>query len=109
MLDYCTNKGMGLNEIAMMPFDNEDYVQLMQLIGYSVSGYGDLSRIPKKEVDKADEMVDQLRLQYPTDPNLNRSETNDKNNAKEEIKPCYWCHKWDWCPMCKEKYGITQT
>jgi hypothetical protein len=46
-----------LNAIRAMPFPREDYVQLMQLIGYSVSGFGDLSTSPKKMVAEADRLA----------------------------------------------------
>lgn len=36
------NGGYNLNQIACMGFPQEDYEQLMQLIGYSLSGFGDL-------------------------------------------------------------------
>lgn len=36
------------------PFSQEDYTQLMQLIGYSVSGAGDLSSFDKKTIARAD-------------------------------------------------------
>jgi hypothetical protein len=46
LLNWASDRGMSLNEIAIMrhrgQFSQEDYEQLMQLIGYSVSGYGDL-------------------------------------------------------------------
>ena len=54
LLKFATERGYGLNEIIVEFRDDEDYIQLMQLIGYSVSGYGDLSVIPKKEVKRAD-------------------------------------------------------
>ena len=54
-----------LNSLDMMPWDNEDYTQLMQLIGYSVSGYGDLSTSPKERVARADAQVKEL-LKEPT-------------------------------------------
>ena len=50
-----------LNQISKMEFSNEDYTQLMQLIGYSVSGYGELSTSPSKMVMKADMIVDKMR------------------------------------------------
>jgi hypothetical protein len=31
-----------LTDISRMPFSNDDYQQLMQLIGYTVSGYSEL-------------------------------------------------------------------
>lgn len=49
-----------LNTLAMMNFSREDHAQLAQLIGYSVSGFGDLSYVSKKEVQIADEIVENL-------------------------------------------------
>jgi len=54
----------GLNDIAMRnamgEFGEGDYTQLMQLIGYSVSGFGNLSTSPKAIVRKADRKADAL-------------------------------------------------
>jgi hypothetical protein len=36
------NGGHDLNKLSAMGFDNEDWKQFMQLIGYSASGYLDL-------------------------------------------------------------------
>lgn len=49
-----------LNTIARMDFSDEDHVQLAQLIGYSVSGFGDLSYVPKKVIREADAEVQKL-------------------------------------------------
>jgi hypothetical protein len=43
-----------LNVIALQDFSQEDRIQLAQLIGYSVSGFGDLSYVPEAEVDACD-------------------------------------------------------
>lgn len=43
LLDWATERGMGLNELARMPFSDEDRQQFAQLIGYSLDGYGELS------------------------------------------------------------------
>lgn len=45
LLDWATVRGMSLNELAQLPFSNEDRVQLAQLIGYSLSGFGELSYV----------------------------------------------------------------
>jgi hypothetical protein len=42
------------------PGFEEDYNQLMQLIGYSVSGYGDLSTSPDATVQAADLLAEKL-------------------------------------------------
>lgn len=49
-----------LNQISMMGFSRADYTQLMQLIGYSVSGYGELSTSPSKLVRRADRKACEL-------------------------------------------------
>ncbi len=37
---------LNLNDLASMPFSQEDHIQLAQLIGYSVDGFGELSYVP---------------------------------------------------------------
>jgi hypothetical protein len=65
MLELCQKHGFGLNEIAMRDYEKDDRSQLMQLIGYSVSGYGSLSCSRAKHVMRADEkaeaMVDEVK------------------------------------------------
>lgn len=50
-----------LNQICVMPnLDTEDYTQFMQLIGYSTSGYGELSTSPDDRVAWADAEAERL-------------------------------------------------
>lgn len=51
------NGTIDLNLIGRLPFDNDDRTQLAQLIGYSVSGFGDLSYVDRTTVAAADAMV----------------------------------------------------
>lgn len=54
----------GLNDLAVaIPSEDyaDDWNQLAQLIGYSVSGFGDLSYADPEIVAKADEMAEKLR------------------------------------------------
>lgn len=53
LLDYATECGYGLNEIALEEFDAEDQMQLAQLIGYSLSGYGTLSYVTDESYEYA--------------------------------------------------------
>nr|WP_308530027.1 hypothetical protein [uncultured Serratia sp.]DAM25284.1 MAG TPA: hypothetical protein [Caudoviricetes sp.] len=53
LLDYATEHGYGLNEIAMEQFEADDQMQLAQLIGYSLSGYGTLSYVTDESYDRA--------------------------------------------------------
>ena len=55
IIEYLQNQGViDLNAIALMNFPAEDRMQLAQLIGYSVSGFGDLSYARPKTIDEAD-------------------------------------------------------
>lgn len=49
-----------LNKIAMMDFSKDDREQLAQLIGYSISGYGDLPYISDKSYSEAAELAQPL-------------------------------------------------
>lgn len=51
---------LDLNVIATMGFPREDEEQLAQLIGYSVSGFGDLSYARKTTVAAADKITDKM-------------------------------------------------
>lgn len=57
-----------LNQLSLMvargQFRAEDYTQLMQLIGYSVSGFGELSSVPRSLVEEADAKAEALRESY---------------------------------------------
>jgi hypothetical protein len=54
LVDWASSRGMSLNDLAMLPFDDDDRTQLAQLIGYSVSGFSELSYVPNELVVKAD-------------------------------------------------------
>lgn len=53
LLDYATSAGFGLNQLAMQGHSAEDRMQLAQLIGYSVDGYGTLSYVSDESYDEA--------------------------------------------------------
>lgn len=65
-----------LNTIAMQGFTNEDHCQLAQLIGYSVSGFGDLS-YAEDVVDECDALAAKLIASEPTTPALERDVRQD--------------------------------
>lgn len=48
--------GMDLNSLALVDpkFSEEDWEQFAQLIGYSLSGFSDLSYVKKETVDRAE-------------------------------------------------------
>lgn len=52
------NGAFGMNEIASLPFDREDREQFAQLIGYSLSGIGDLSYVSSDTLAAAERMAE---------------------------------------------------
>lgn len=60
LLDFGQARGFGMNEIAERDFSHEDAMQFAQLIGYSVSGYGDLSYASKESVAEADLQAEKM-------------------------------------------------
>ena len=58
IVDFMAHK-IGLNELAAMDFPQEDWEQLAQLIGYSLSGFGDLSYVKDFTYNTAEAMVRQ--------------------------------------------------
>lgn len=58
------SKQWDLDQIFLMVrngmFCKEDAAQLMQLVGYSVSGYGELNVSPRESVYKADAIAEEL-------------------------------------------------
>lgn len=57
------NGPFDMNDLASKNFSNEDWEQFAQLIGYSVSGFGDLSYTGPATVKEADEAAEKLRKQ----------------------------------------------
>lgn len=54
IIDYLFRSGkLSLNEIAIMSFPEEDRMQVAQLLGYSLSGYGSLSYVTDESYDRA--------------------------------------------------------
>lgn len=49
-----------LNTLSLMNFDNDDWNQFAQLIGYSICGFSDLSYANEDIVDKAYEQMERL-------------------------------------------------
>lgn len=52
------NGGIDLNQLACIDFPNEDREQFSQLIGYSLSGFGELSHVTDETYDAAKMMHD---------------------------------------------------
>lgn len=91
-----------LNEIARLGFPAEDQRQLAQLIGYSVSGYGDLSYVDADSYLAADEAV-QAFLAACAEPRTCKAcgcTDDDCSGCIERTgEPCYWVSE-DLCSAC---------
>ncbi len=57
IVDFMVEK-FGLNNLAIMDFPQEDWEQLAQLIGYSLSGFSELSYVRDETYDTACKMLD---------------------------------------------------
>lgn len=53
------NGGFDLNKLAVMDFSREDREQFAQLIGYSLSGFGELSYVSDETYGAAEVMAEQ--------------------------------------------------
>lgn len=61
LLDVATEAGIcDMNKIARLRFGDDDGMQFAQLIGYSVSGFGDLNYASSEMIVQADAEVDRL-------------------------------------------------
>ena len=60
---------LNLNNIAFMDFTNQERMQLAQLIGYSLSGFGDLNYVDDETYETAEVLNDKL-VQSEKDANL---------------------------------------
>jgi len=49
---------LNMNDLALLPFSDEDRRQFAQLIGYSISGYCDLSYVSEADADAVDAAVE---------------------------------------------------
>ena len=49
-----------MNRLALLPFSDSDRAQFAQLIGYSVSGFGELGYVPNQQITRADKVAARL-------------------------------------------------
>jgi hypothetical protein len=60
LLERVVELGVDMNTLARLDFAREDRAQFAQLIGYSVSGFGDLSYADEETVQAADAEAQRL-------------------------------------------------
>ena len=62
---------LDMNKLAVLPFTQEDREQFAQLIGYSVSGFGELSYASSGAVKRADMKADIMTAQSKSEVTTN--------------------------------------
>lgn len=85
LMEHGRKTGCDLNDIAGMGFSNEDFSHFDQLIGYSVSGYGDLSYVDRVQLEAID-----LSVANNTDPRDELIEVLKAKlkNVKDTLREC---------------------
>lgn len=96
LLDFATQMGFGLNEMAMREYSVDDHQQFAQLIGYSLSGYGSLSYVDNQSYCAAEAMEEhgiseqQARIDY-----LESLLADIKNAVREPMARLFEIHPDD--------------
>jgi hypothetical protein len=55
------NGGIDMNQLAMLRYDDSEHEQFAQLIGYSLSGFGELSYVSDKVYEAANKKAEKLK------------------------------------------------
>ncbi len=55
------NGGIDMNKLAMQEFSDDDRQQFAQLIGYSLSGFGELSYVNDSAWKRANKQLDKMK------------------------------------------------
>jgi hypothetical protein len=77
LLEWSRPRGMGLNELRAVGFDDDEWQQFAQLIGYSLSGWGTLSFVSDAEWDNAQAALATQRQAEPVEDGDYYSEEAD--------------------------------
>lgn len=64
LLDFASSKGLSLNDIALRcqkgDYSQDDYEQLMQLIGYSICGFHEISFVSDETALEASKLAKEI-------------------------------------------------
>lgn len=80
--------GIDLNQLALIGFPQADQEQFAQLIGYSLSGFGELDYASKETCDLAEEMASNLAVSEDGDESAMRASywENKYIEAREKLR-----------------------
>ena len=76
-----------LNQLALMNFTQEDREQFAQLIGYSLSGFGELSYVSSDTYDTAEMMKEEDISELEARANSLQGKLNQVRETLSEIVP----------------------
>ena len=84
LLEVAGKHGTGLNELARMSFSREDREQFAQLIGYSASGFCDLSYVRSETALAVDKMMESGDSALVSE---NTALKEELNSLKDKLRP----------------------
>ena len=93
-----------MNKLLMLPFSQEDQEQFAQLIGYSLSGFGDLSYVSDETYNlaeaKSKATQPSSKATQPADADAAQSLHSDRRSCAL-LETCKYYKKWGRCyPYC---------
>jgi len=83
--DLLETSSLCLNKIAVRDYTDDERMQLAQLIGYSVSGYGELSYVSDESYSKADDIRESIHSEMSLTPN-NREALEIEKAQREQME-----------------------
>ena len=92
------NGGIDLNQIACLGFDREDRVQFAQLIGYSLSGWSELSYVSNDDYAAAHLMKDGKDEKDARIESLETTLSNIREHLKNAAAEAFHIHPEDLHP-----------
>lgn len=95
LLEVAKKHGCGLNEIACMDFTPDDRQQLAQLIGYSLSGYSELSYVDDDAYGAATEMANGKKEDKARIKHLERELKAVRAALRKPMARLFGCHPDD--------------
>lgn len=88
--------GYDMNKLGELPFSNEDREQFAQLIGYSLSGFSELSYVSDETYETAKELLkDKITEQEARISILDNKLNNVREKMKEVITELFRIHPDD--------------
>jgi hypothetical protein len=76
--------GVDMNELAILPFPREDRERFAQLIGYSLSGFGELSYVSDDTYDTATKMSETGKAEQDSRVEMLEEKLENIRNALRE-------------------------